>query len=148
MCRRAAGALAGPYLQLQDWVLDQGVVYVDEAGWRTNGESRAVWTATTPEATFLQFAAYFKREQVERLIGTTYPGIVVSDRWNGSRHLDPNQRQVCWPRIQRDFRRHAHGLAEQLTFGGWRGGPGLADQNLRQTVPACLTPYLGRNRCH
>ena len=38
-------------------------------------------------------------------------------RWNGYSHLDPNQRQVCWSHLQRDFRRHADGLGEQKTFG-------------------------------
>ena len=50
ICQRASDALAGPHLQLQDWVLDQGAVHVDETGWRTSGEGRALWTATTPEA--------------------------------------------------------------------------------------------------
>ena len=38
-------------------------------------------------------------------------------RWNGYEHLAPHQRQVCWSHIQRDFRRHSEGLAEQKTFG-------------------------------
>jgi transposase len=117
ICQRASDALAGPHLQLQDWVLDQDAVHVDETGWRTSGEGRALWTATTPQATFLQIAEHCNREQFDALVGTTYPGIVVSDRWNGYSHLDPDQRQVCWSHIQRDFRRHADGLAEQTTFG-------------------------------
>ena len=117
ICQRASDALAGPHLQLQDWVLDQGAVHVDETGWRTRGEGRALWTATTPEAAFLQIAEHCNREQFNALIGTSYPGIVVSDRWNGYSHLDPNQRQVCWSHLQRDFRRHADGLGEQKTFG-------------------------------
>ena len=117
ICQRASDALAGPHCQLQDWVLDQGAVHVDETGWRTRGEGRALWTATTPQATFLQIAERCNREQFNALIGTGYPGIVVSDRWNGFSHLDPHQRQVCWSHLQRDFRRHADGLAEQKTFG-------------------------------
>ena len=117
ICQRASEALAGPHLQLQDWVLDQDAVHVDETGWRTRGEGRALWTATTPEATFLQIAEHCNREQFDALIGTSYPGIVVSDRWNGFSHRDPHQRQVCWSHIQRDFRHHAEGLAEQKTFG-------------------------------
>jgi hypothetical protein len=116
ICQRVSGALAGPHLQLQDWVLDQGAVHVDETGWRTGGEGRALWTATTPEATFLQIAEHCNREQFDALIGP-FPGIVISDRWNGFSHLDPHQRQVCWSHLQRDFRRHADGLAEQKTFG-------------------------------
>ena len=117
ICQRASEALAGPHLQLADWVLDQTAVHVDETGWRTRGEGRALWTATTRGAAFFQIAEHCNREQFNALVGTSYPGIVVSDRWNGYEHLDPNQRQVCWSHIQRDFRRHADGLAEQKTFG-------------------------------
>jgi transposase len=126
ICQRASQALAGPHLQLQDWVLDQGSVHVDETGWRTRGEGRALWTATTPGGAFFVIAEHCNREQFNMLIGTSYPGIVVSDRWNGYNHLDPNQRQVCWSHLRRDFRRHADGLAEQKTFGE-RGLP-LTDQ--------------------
>ena len=117
ICQRASEALAGPHCHLQDWVLDQDAVHVDETGWRTRGEGRALWTATTSEATFLQIAERCNREQFNALIGTAYAGIVISDRWNGYEHLDPDQRQVCWSHIQRDFRRHSEGLAEQKSFG-------------------------------
>lgn len=117
ICQRASDALAGPHLQLQDWVLDQRAVHVDETGWRTRGEGRALWTATTPDAAFFQIAERCNRQQFNALIGTTYPGIVISDRWNGYAHLDSHQRQACWSHLQRDFRRHADGLGEQKTFG-------------------------------
>jgi transposase len=117
ICQRASDALAGPHCQLQDWVLDQGAVHVDETGWRTRGEGRALWTASTPGATFLQIAEHCNREQFNALVGTNYAGIVISDRWNGFEHRDPHQRQVCWSHIDRDFRRHSEGLAEQKTFG-------------------------------
>jgi transposase len=116
ICQRTSVALAGPHLPLHDWVLDQGAVHVDETGWRTSGEGRALWTATTPAAAFFQIAEHCNRDQFTALIGP-YPGIVVSDRWNGYAHLDPHQRQVCWSHLQRDFRRHADGLGEQRTFG-------------------------------
>ena len=122
ICQRASEALAGPHCQLQDWVLDQGALHVDETGWRTSGEGRALWTATTADAAVFVIAEHCNREQFNALIGTTYPGIVVSDRWNGFSHLDPSRRQVCWSHLQRDFRRHADGLGEQKTFGE-RGAP-------------------------
>ena len=117
ICHRASEALAGPHLQLQDWVLDQDAVHVDETGWRTRGEGRALWTASTPQAVFLEIAEHCNRDQFNALIGTSYPGIVISDRWNGYSHLDPTRRQACWSHIKRDFCRHADGLAEQKTFG-------------------------------
>jgi transposase len=117
ICQRASNALAGPHLHLQDRVLDQGAVHVDETGWRTRGEDRALWTATTADAAFFVIAEHCNREQFNALIGSSYPGIVISDRWNGFSHLDPERRQVCWSHLQRDFRRHADGLGEQKTFG-------------------------------
>jgi transposase len=97
--------------------LDQHAVHVDETGWRTRGEGRALWTAATPAAVFLEIAEHCNREQFNALVGTSYPGIVISDRWNGYSHLDPSRRQACWSHIKRDFQRHADGLAEQKTFG-------------------------------
>ena len=116
ICQRACDALAGPHAQLHDWVLDQAAVHVNETGWRTAGDGRALWTLTTPGAALFQIAEHCNREQFQALIGP-YPGIIISDRWNGYEHLDPHQRQVCWSHIQRDFRRHSEGLAEQKTFG-------------------------------
>ncbi len=116
ICQRASDALAGPHAQLQDWVLGQGVLHVDETGWRTAGDSRALWTATNTGAALFQIAEHCNREQFDELIGP-FSGIVVSDRWPGYEHLDPAQRQVCWSHLQRDFRRHSEGLAEQKTFG-------------------------------
>jgi transposase len=116
ICQRAFEALAGPHAQLHHWVLDQAALHVDESGWRTAGDGRALWTLTTPGAALFQIAEHCNREHFQALIGR-YPGIVVSDRWNGFEHLDPERRQVCWSHIERDFRRHSEGLAEQKTFG-------------------------------
>jgi len=117
ICQRASEALAGPHLQLQDRVLDHAAVHVDETGWKTSGDGRALWTATIPDAAFLQIAEHCNRDQFNALVGSSYEGIVISDRWNGYEHLEPARRQVCWAHLQRDFRRHAEGLAEQKAFG-------------------------------
>jgi transposase len=116
ICQHASDALAFPYDQLWEWVLDQGALHVDETGWRTAGDSRALWTASTQDASLFQIAEHCNRDQFDQLIGP-FSGILISDRWNGYAHLDPTRRQVCWSHIQRDFRRHSEGLAEQKTFG-------------------------------
>jgi transposase len=116
ICQRASDALAGPHTSLRDWVLAQDVVHVDETGWRTAGDSRALWAATTAGASLFEIAEHCNRERFDELIGP-FSGIVVSDRWPGYEHLDPRRRQVCWSHLQRDFRRHSEGLAEQKTFG-------------------------------
>ena len=72
--------------------------------------------AQRPGASIFEIAEHCNREQFDELIGP-FPGIIVSDRWPGYEHLDPDRRQVCWSHLQRDFRRHTEGLAEQKTFG-------------------------------
>jgi transposase len=116
ICQHASEVLAGPYEQLRDWVRAQDAVHVDETGWRTAGDSRALWTMSTPQAAIFEIAERCDREQFDDLIGS-FPGIIVSDRWPGYEHLDPDRRQVCWSHLQRDFRRHSEGLAEQKSFG-------------------------------
>ena len=116
ICQHASTALEDSYQGLRDWILGQDAVHVDETGWRTSGDSRALWTAATSAASIFEIAEHCNREQFQALIGP-FEGIVISDRWNGYEHLDPQRRQVCWSHIQRDFRRHSEGLAEQKTFG-------------------------------
>ena len=69
ICQGASDALSGPHFQLHDWVLDQAAVQVDETGWRTAGDGRALWTLTTPGAALFQLAEHCHREQFQALIG-------------------------------------------------------------------------------
>jgi transposase len=116
ICQHASTALADGHEALRGWILGQRAVHVDETGWRTAGDSRALWGMSTPQASIFEIAEHCNREQFNELIGD-YHGIVVSDRWPGYEHLNAERRQVCWSHLQRDFRRHSEGLAEQKTFG-------------------------------
>lgn len=117
ICQRAANALKTPHEQLSAAVLHSPAVHLDETGWRTWGESRTLWTATTPGAAIFRVGMDRHRDRLEELIGADFQGIVCSDRWWAYDHLDPECRQVCWSHLVRDFRRHAEGLALQKQFG-------------------------------
>jgi transposase len=117
ICQRASMALEGPHEQLVASVLDSPALNVDETGWRTAGEQRTLWTATTPQAAIFRVAEDRHRDRLAELIGSHYDGIVCSDRWWAYDHLDCECRQACWEHLKRDFRRHAEGLAEQKAFG-------------------------------
>jgi transposase len=117
ICQRASQALCGPHERLTDSVLGSPALKIDETGWRTAGEGRALWTATTPEAAIFRVAEDRHRDRLCELIGERYEGIVCSDRWWAYDHIDPDCRQACWEHLKRDFRRHAEGLAEQSAFG-------------------------------
>jgi transposase len=117
ICQRASAALAEPHERLTAAVLSSPALNVDETGWRTAGDARALWTATTPAAAIFRVAEDRHRDRLAELIGEDYEGIVCSDRWWAYHHLDPDCRQACWEHLRRDFTRHAEGLAEQKAFG-------------------------------
>ena len=117
VCQRASATLEGPHERLASSVLGSPALNVDETGWRTAGDARALWTATTPQAAILRVAEDRHRDRLCELIGEDFAGIVCSDRWWAYDHLDPECRQVCWEHLRRDFTRHAEGLAEQKAFG-------------------------------
>ena len=133
ICQHASDLLAAPYERLRDWIRGQDALHVDETGWRTAGDSRALWTMASPDASIFQIAEHCNREQFDELIGS-FEGIVISDRWPGYEHLSADRRQACWSHMQRDFRRHAEGFAEQKTFG--EHGLGLTGR-----VFACWRAY-------
>jgi transposase len=115
ICQRSATALSDPHERLTASVLGSAALNVDETGWRTAGEGRTLWTATTTAAIFR--VAEDRHRDRQELIGADYAGIVCSDRWWAYNHLDPECRQACWEHLKRDFTRHAEGLAEQQAFG-------------------------------
>jgi Transposase IS66 family len=106
ICQDASDALAGPYRQLRDWICQQEALHTDKTAWRTAGDPRALWTLTSQQAAIFQIAEHCNREQFNKLIGA-FARIVISDRWPGYEHPNPDRRQVCWSHLQRDFRRHA-----------------------------------------
>jgi transposase len=117
ICQRAAAVLAEPHEALVASVLDWPTLNADETGWRTAGEQRTLWTATTEHAAIFKIAEDRHADRLDELIGSGYAGIVGSDRWWAYDHLDCESRQACWQHLKRDFTRHAEGLAEQKTFG-------------------------------
>jgi transposase len=58
------------------------------------------------------------KQHLHGLIGDEFAGIVGSDRFTAYNSLEPEQRQVCWSHLRRDFTFHADlGLGPQETFG-------------------------------
>ena len=50
ICQHASAKLALPHEQLTEMVLGSRALNIDQTGWRTWGEQRTLWTATTERA--------------------------------------------------------------------------------------------------
>jgi transposase len=113
---RGGDALALPYEDLLARVRGARALHVDETGWRTAGERRALWGAFTARHAFFQVAPDRHEDRAKGLLADTQ-AIVTSDRWWAYTHLPLARRQICWAHLKRDFQAHAEGLAAEREFG-------------------------------
>ena len=114
---RAGEALALPYQGLLDHVQAAPALNIDETGWRLRGRKRTLWGAITPQAAVFRVAPDRHEREARALLGESFAGVACSDRWWAYNYLAPEQRQVCWSHLARDFTAHAEGLGAQQEFG-------------------------------
>jgi transposase len=113
---RVADALEDPYADLVERVRAAKSLNMDETGWRTAGQRRALWGAFTSRHAVLRIAPDRHEDHAKALLADT-GAIVTSDRWWAYTHLPVRRRQICWAHLQRDFQAHADGLAAEKAFG-------------------------------
>lgn len=124
-------ALAVPVQQALEYVQQSGVLHSDETsfqqgngdGANEEGKRAWIWVLATPLVSV--FAVWLSRSQTvaKALIGESYGGIVVSDRYSSYGWIPVTQRQVCWAHLKRDFTRIAErsGVSQAI-------GEGLLEQ--------------------
>jgi transposase len=113
---RVADALVDPDNDLLERVRAAKALNMDETGWRTAGQRRALWGAFTDRHAVLRVRADRHEDHARELLADT-TAIVTSDRWWAYAHLPLKRRQVCWAHLRRDFKAHAEGLAAEKAFG-------------------------------
>jgi transposase len=113
---RAAAAFAGPHADLLCTLRGSGAVNMDETGWRTAGQRRALWGIFDSRHAYLHVAPDRHEDHAKELLADTN-AIVTSDRWWAYAHLPLARRQLCCAHLKRDFAAHAEGLAGEKEFG-------------------------------
>ncbi len=101
--QQVSAAVAASVAEAQAFVQQQAVVNADETGWREGTQRRWLWTAVTPLVSVFVLLTTRGRAGAQTLLGTTFGGIVGSDRWGGYTWVDPPHRQLCWAHLVRDF---------------------------------------------
>lgn len=107
-------ALGQPaYGRLQESLRTSAYVHGDETGWRENGHNGYLWSFSTPETCLFTYPKTRAGHVVTDVLGSQYPGIVVSDFYAGyNTHLGLHQR--CWVHLLRDV----HTLTEKFPLPG------------------------------
>ena len=109
--QEASAAVATPVVAAQQYVQQQPVVGADETGFSQgnadgmNPLSRKawLWVAVTPLVTFFQVCLSREQAAAQTLLGTTFEGMLTSDRHGGYNWVDLCRRQLCWAHLRRDF---------------------------------------------
>ncbi len=113
---RTSEALSEPHADLLECLRSAHAVNMDETGWRTAGERRALWGVFDQRHAYLHVAASRHEDHAKELLADT-KAIVTSDRWWAYSHLPLKRRQLCWAHLKRDFAAHAEGLGDEKEFG-------------------------------
>ena len=105
LCQATAQALAAPLAALQAAVQQAPAAHADETGWREAGQRRWLWVVVTAVATVFMLAPSRGSGVIKGLLGETFAGYLISDRWSAYTWIDPTRRQVCWAHLKRDFQK-------------------------------------------
>jgi transposase len=97
--------LAAPVAELEHAVRQAPAAHADETSWREAGQRCWLWVVVTAVATVFTLAPSRGRGVIQRLLGASFAGYLISDRWSAYTWLDPTQRQVCWAHLKRDFQK-------------------------------------------
>ena len=123
--QRLSAALAQPMQEALAFARQQPVAYVDETGAPTGnadgnnptGKRGWQWVMVTAVVTvFIQGLSRSTAAAIE-LLGSTFGGIVVSDRFSAYNHLPTQQRQLCWAHLIRDLTAIAERPGASAEFG-------------------------------
>jgi len=105
LCQATAAALAAPVAALEQAVRQVPQAHADETGWREAGQRCWLWVVVTAVATVFTLAPSRGRGVIKGLLGESFAGYLISDRWSADTWMDPTRRQVCWAHLKRDFQK-------------------------------------------
>lgn len=109
---RFAEALEGPYGEALEALKIAKMLNVDETTWYEESNRKVIWIATNGELTVYRIDPSKGRAALHKLIGVDFRGIVGSDRAKAYNGLPPEQRQVCWSHLDRNYQKLYDGGGE------------------------------------
>jgi transposase len=109
-------AVAAPVAEAQNSVHQQAVAHLDETSWRQGDKRAWLWVAVTRWVTVFVVRLSRGSQVARELLGETFAGILVTDRYSGYTWYPVRWRQLCWAHLLRDFEamRGRGGASEEI----------------------------------
>jgi transposase len=100
---RVSDALEEAVEELKGHIKEQEIVNMDETGHKVAGKKAWMWLATTALVSVFLIRYSRGAKVAKELLGKTFSGILVSDRWSAYTWLAATKRQLCLAHLIRDF---------------------------------------------
>jgi transposase len=100
---RTSAALLPEYTKIESEVRSSKVVNADETSWPQRREMAWLWNASTPDASLYRIHRRRSLRAFRKLLGSSFGGTLVSDRWLVYRVHGTRRRQICWAHLKRNF---------------------------------------------
>ncbi len=91
-----ATLLEGQYDAIGQNIRDSAVLYADETGWRVNGVTFWLWAFATRQYCYYVIDRRRGAAVVKRVLGTLFPGILITDFWGAYNALEALAKQRCY----------------------------------------------------
>lgn len=115
--QRTSEAISAPVEEARQYVQQQPVAHLDETGWREANQRAWLWVAATKLVTVFLIQLSRGGQVVKEILGETFQGLVVSDRWSAYNWLSTLLRQLCWAHLTRDFQSFVERGGESQRIG-------------------------------
>ena len=108
--------LAAPVEAARAYVQEQRVAHLDETPWRQGAKRAWLWVAVTSLVTVLLVRLSRGGQVARELLGETFTGILVTDRYSAYNRYPVRWRQLCWAHLLRDFEaiRSRGGVSQEI----------------------------------
>ena len=114
---QATTAVVGtPVEEARTYVHAQAVAHLDETRWRQGAKQAWLWVAVTTWVTVFVVRLSRGGDIARALLGKTFSGILVTDRYSAYNWYPVRWRQLCWAHLLRDFEamRDRGGCSEEI----------------------------------
>src|SRR5207344_557739 len=95
--------VAAPVEEARTYVHEQRIAHLDETSWRQGDKRAWLWVAVTSWVTVFVVRMSRGGPIARELLGETFAGILVTDRYSAYNWYPVRWRQVCWAHLLRDF---------------------------------------------
>jgi transposase len=103
LCQVLSQAMAAAYTESQTAASTAEHANVDETGWKQAGRRRWLWVLVSVASTVFLVATQRSAKALKMLLGTSFQGIVTSDRFKAYLALPVERRQICWAHLKRNW---------------------------------------------